>query len=173
MHSPSLPATGFTYAIGCRLTELYLPVTACSNCRSISANIELAPNLNNEGSNQARPNSSFINPSQSSDCFAVLIPPAGLYPTAIPVRSAYSRIARTITSDTGSVAFTASFPVDVLIKSAPAIIATQLALATFRKRQQIPRPQDRLHMRRPTRLLERRHLVIQRIPLTIETHAPA
>ncbi len=129
-----------SHAIGCRLTAEYLPVTKCSNCRSISASIELAPNLNKLGSNQGRPSSSFISASQSSDCFAVLIPPAGLYPTAIPVRSAYSRIARTITRLTGSVAFTASLPVLVLMKSLPAIIATQLARATFRSVSRSPVP---------------------------------
>ncbi len=46
-----------------------------------------------------------------------------------------------MTSETGSVAFTLSLPVDVLIKSAPAIIATQLARATLRSviRSPVPR----------------------------------
>ncbi len=43
----------------------------------------------------------------------------------------YARMARVITTPTGSVAFTGSFPVDVLMKSAPAIIATRLARATL------------------------------------------
>ena len=59
------------------------------------------------------------------DCFAVRIPPAGLNPTAIPVCCAYSRIARTMTRLTGSVAFVGSLPVEVLMKSAPAIMATK------------------------------------------------
>lgn len=37
-------------------------------------------------------------------------------------------MARSITMATGKVAFTVSFPVEVLIKSDPAIIATRLAL---------------------------------------------
>ncbi len=58
----------------------------------------------------------------------------------MPVRSPYSRNALTITSETGSVAFTVSFPVDVLMKSAPAIIATQLARATFLNVSKSPVP---------------------------------
>ena len=42
------------------------------------------------------------------------------------------RIARIITRLTGSVAFTVSFPVEVLMKSAPAIMQTRLARATLR-----------------------------------------
>ena len=69
--------------------------------------------------------------SQSSATFAVRMPPAGLRPTSWPVRSRYSRMARAITSPTGSVALTLSFPVEVLMKSAPAIMHTRLARATF------------------------------------------
>ena len=48
---------------------------------------------------------------------------------------------RTMVSETGSVALTDSLPVDVLMKSAPAIIATQLARATLRSviRSPVPR----------------------------------
>jgi hypothetical protein len=45
-----------------------------------------------------------------------------------------------MTSVTGRVAFTASFPVEVLMKSAPAIRQTQLAFATFRKVPKSPVP---------------------------------
>jgi len=38
-----------------------------------------------------------------------------------PVRWWYARIARTITNPTGKMALTPSFPVDVLIKSAPKV----------------------------------------------------
>src|SRR5579875_2586244 len=41
-------------------------------------------------------------------------------------------MARTITSPTGSVALTGSLPVDVLMKSAPAIMHTRLAIPTLR-----------------------------------------
>ena len=47
------------YAIGCLNPALYRPVTKCSNCRSMSPNRELAPNLNKSGVNQSLPNSSF------------------------------------------------------------------------------------------------------------------
>ena len=43
-----------------------------------------------------------------------------------------------MTNDTGRVAFTPSFPVDVLMKSAPAIMQTQLARATFRSEPSSP-----------------------------------
>src|SRR5712664_3899176 len=84
----------------------------------------LAPNRNNSALSHESPSSSFISASHSSDCFAVRMPPAGLKPTAISVSCAYSRIARVMTRLTGRVAFVASLPVDVLMKSAPAIIAT-------------------------------------------------
>src|ERR1700728_254904 len=49
-------------------------------------------------------------------------------------------MARTITSETGRVALTASLPVDVLMKSEPAIIATTEARPTFRKVRRSPVP---------------------------------
>ena len=55
-------------------------------------------------------------------------------------RWAYSRIARVMTKPTGNVAFVASFPVDVLMKSAPAIMATMLARATLRSVSRSPVP---------------------------------
>src|SRR5438309_9222568 len=45
-----------------------------------------------------------------------------------------------MTTPTGRVAFTASLPVDVLMKSAPAIIATWLARATFASVARSPVP---------------------------------
>src|ERR1700735_5336530 len=129
-----------SHANGCRYAAEYLPVTKCSSCRSISPSIELAPYRNSVGSSHDRPSSSFIVAIQSSACLAVLIPPAGLNPTAMPVRSPYSRHARIITRLTGSVAFTASLPVDVLMKSVPAIIANQLARATFLRVNKSPVP---------------------------------
>src|SRR5467141_1236765 len=100
----------------------------------------LAPNRNNSALSQESPSSSFIRASQSSDCFAVRMPPAGLKPTAIPVSCAYSRMARVMTRLTGSVALTVSLPVDVFMKSAPAIIATTLARATLRSVSKSPVP---------------------------------
>ena len=52
------------------------------------------------------------------------MPPAGLNPTLCPVRVWYSRIARHMTSETGRVAFVGSLPVEVLMKSDPAIMHT-------------------------------------------------
>lgn len=50
--------------------------------------------------------------------------------TLTPVLSWYSLMARHITRPTGSMAFTPSLPVEVLMKSAPAIIATREARYT-------------------------------------------
>ena len=63
--------------------------------------------------------------------FAVLMPPAGFIPTCRPVRSMKSRIAPSITSVTGMVAAGWIFPVEVLMKSAPAAIASSLAKRTL------------------------------------------
>ena len=112
----------------------------CSSCRSISFKRLLAPKRNSSALIHDVPSSSFINASHSMDCFAVRIPPAGLNPTAIPVSWANSRMARVITNPTGSVALVGSFPVEVLMKSAPAIIATKLARATLRNVIRSPAP---------------------------------
>ena len=53
---------------------------------------------------------------------------------------AYSRMARVMTKPTGSVALIASLPVEVLMKSAPAIMATMLARATLRSVTRSPVP---------------------------------
>ncbi len=57
-------------------------------------------------------------------------PPATLMPTARPVSRWKSRAASIMQSATGSVAFTAILPVEVLMKSAPAAIASMLACRT-------------------------------------------
>src|SRR5215475_4003261 len=59
--------------------------------------------------------------------FAVRMPPATLTPTRRPVASAKSRTADSITSATGGVAAGVTLPVEVLMKSAPASIASQAA----------------------------------------------
>ena len=98
--------------------------------------------------------------SQSIDCFAVRMPPAGLNPTAIPVCCAYSRMARTITRLTGSVAFVGSLPVEVLMKSAPAIIATIAGARDIAERQQVTCSEDDLHVRRAAGLLKSGDFVV-------------
>src|SRR5256885_16594522 len=87
--------------------------------------------------------------SQSSACFAARMPPAGLNPTAAPIRISYSRIMRVITTPTGSTALTGSLPVDVLMKSAPAIIATMLARATLVSVARSPVPRIAFMCARP------------------------
>ena len=114
------------------------------------------------------PSSSFMSVSQSSDWRAVRRPPAGLNPTAMPVRSWYSRIARVITRPTGSVALTGSLPVEVLMKSAPAIMATRLARATLRSVPRSPVPEDHLAVRRSTGLLEGCDLLVKTMPVSSE-----
>ena len=56
------------------------------------------------------------------------IPPAGFIPIVRPVVWRKSRIASSIARVTGRVAFVATFPVEVLMKSAPAYIAIIEAL---------------------------------------------
>ena len=110
------------------------------------------------------PSSSFISASHSMDCFAVRIPPAGLNPTAMPVSCAYSRIARVMTKPTGSVALVGSFPVEVLMKSAPAIMATKLARATLRSVSRSPVPRMTFICAEPAGLFERGNLVVKGLP---------
>ena len=61
----------------------------------------------------------------------VRIPPAGLTPIIWPVCSRKSRTASSMISVTGSVAAGWTLPVEVLMKWAPAIIASQLARRTL------------------------------------------
>src|SRR6266566_5431965 len=136
----------------------------------MSVSKELAPNLNKEGRSQRSPSSSFIRISQSSACLAVRMPPAGLKPIVDPVRVSYSRIIRAITTPTGSTAFTDSLPVDVLMKSAPAIIATMLARATLVSVARSPVPRMAFMCTRPppARVAKRAHFGVQRRPVAGE-----
>ena len=79
---------------------------------------------------------------------------AALNPTAMPVSCAYSRIALVITKPTGSVALVGSLPVDVLMKSAPAIMATKLARATLRRVSKSPAPRITFMCARPLACLK-------------------
>ena len=63
--------------------------------------------------------------------FALRMPPASFTPTTWPVDSAKSRAASSITRATGGVAATGTLPVEVLMKSAPASMASQLARRTL------------------------------------------
>jgi hypothetical protein len=62
---------------------------------------------------------------------AVRIPPAGLTPTCRPCASRKSRTASSMTIVTGSVAAGLTLPVEVLMKSAPASMASQDARLTL------------------------------------------
>ena len=59
------------------------------------------------------------------------MPPAGFTPTRSPVGSCQSRTACSITCVTGSVAAGLTLPVEVLMKSPPASIASQDARRTL------------------------------------------
>ncbi len=59
------------------------------------------------------------------------MPPAGLTPTWRPPAARKSRTASSITSVFAGVALTATLPVEVLMKSAPASIASQEARRTL------------------------------------------
>ena len=61
----------------------------------------------------------------------VLMPPAALTPMRVPVWSPKSRTASSISNVTGKVAAGDTFPVLVLMKSAPACMASQLARRTL------------------------------------------
>ena len=65
-------------------------------------------------------------------------------------------------------AFIASLPVDVLMKSAPAIIATQLARATLRSVIRSPVPRIAFMCAGAAGLLKRRNFVVERLPLAVE-----
>ena len=66
------------------------------------------------------------------------MPPAGLKPIVVRRSARDSRgCARTITRPTGSVALTSSLPVEVLMKSAPACIATIEARVDVAQRRQV------------------------------------
>ena len=114
------------------------------------------------------PSSSFIRIWYSSTDLAVDTPPAGLKPIVTPVRSRYSRIMRTITSETSSVALTPSLPVDVLMKSAPAIMQTIDARATFESVRDVAGGENRLDVRRAAGRAEVAHFVVERLPVAGE-----
>lgn len=79
----------------------------------------LAPIRKSSGVSHSSPSSSFTRESQARESLALRMPPAGLKPTLFPVFQKKSLMARSITIATGKVAFTVSFPVEVLIKSDP------------------------------------------------------
>ena len=70
------------------------------------------------------PSVSLTSTSMCIACLVVLTPPAALTPMICPVRQAWSRTVSSITSTTPGVAPVLALPVDVLMKSAPASIAS-------------------------------------------------
>ena len=75
------------------------------------------------------------------------MPPAGLKPISTPVRSQIVADHAHHHELTGSVALTSSLPVEVLMKSAPAIMQTIDALRDVAQRLQVAGAEDRLQMR--------------------------
>ena len=81
-------------------------------------------------------------------------------PTTRPVSSWTSRIASSITSATGSVAALGSLPVDVLMKSAPAAIASSDGAAHVVVGAELAGLEDHLEVRVAARLLHAHDLVV-------------
>src|SRR5215217_6530676 len=92
---------------------------------------ELAPSRYRSGVSHSGPSVSCTCTRYWIAFLAVRMPPAGFIPTRRPVSSYTSRIASSMTSCTGSVAAPGSFPVDVLMKSPPAAIASSDARRTL------------------------------------------
>ena len=98
---------------------------------STSLRSDEAPNRNRSGVIQAVPSVSLSTQRYWIACLAVLIPPAGFIPMMSPVSSWTSRITSSMQSVTGSVAAGLTLPVEVLMKSAPAAIASSDARRTL------------------------------------------
>ena len=98
---------------------------------STSLSSDEAPKRNRSGVIQAAPSVSLRTQRYWIACFAVRIPPAGFMPTTRPVSSCTSLITSSMQSVTGSVAAGLTLPVDVLMKSAPAAIASREARRTL------------------------------------------
>ena len=90
-----------------------------------------APKRNQSGSSQSSPAVSFTVTRYLMASLLVRMPPAGLTPTCRPVAARKSRTASSMISVTGSVAAGLTLPVEVLMKSPPASIASQLARRTL------------------------------------------
>src|SRR5215475_15005895 len=90
-----------------------------------------APSRNNRGSSQSSPAVSFTSTRYRMASLAARMPPAALTPTRRSAEPAKSRTASSMTRVTGSVAAGATLPVEVLMKSAPASIASQEARRTL------------------------------------------
>ena len=93
------------------------------------------------------------------------MPPAGLTPTCWPVASRKSRTASSMIIVTGRVAAGWTLPVEVLMKSAPAVIASQRGPPDVVVGLQLAGLEDHLQVRRaavgaPARLADRDDLVV-------------
>ena len=85
---------------------------------------------NQSGVSQSGPAVSLTSTRCLIASFVVRMPPAGLTPTWRPVAARKSRTASSITRQTGRVAAGEILPVEVLMKSPPASIASQEARRT-------------------------------------------
>ncbi len=99
--------------------------------RSISSSTLLAPMRKRLGCSQRSPSSSFTRQTYSSACFRGADSARGLESHGSAGFAGVIADGPRHHHAAGSVAFTVSLPVDVLMKSAPAIMATRLARATF------------------------------------------
>ena len=100
-------------------------------CMSRSLSRLDAPIRNQSALSQSAPAVSLISTRYLSASLAVRMPPAGFTPTCLPVVWRKSRTASSMIMVTGSVAAGVIFPVDVLMKSAPASIASHEARRTL------------------------------------------
>jgi len=73
---------------------------------------------------------------------------------------------------TGKVAFVGSLPVEVLMKSAPAIMGHHASPRHIAQRQQIAGSENYFHVSGSASLLERRHFVVKCLPASAKTMAP-
>ena len=72
---------------------------------------------------------------------------------------------------TGSVALTASLPVEVLMKSAPGHHAHHAGARDIAQRLELAGAEDRLEVRVAAGLAEGAHLVVERLPVCRSAHA--
>ena len=100
-------------------------------CSSRSPRRLEAPKRNQSGVSQSGPAVSFTSTRCRTASFVVRMPPAGLTPIWRPVAFRKSRTASSMTRPTGSVEAGETLPVLVLMKSAPASMASHEARRTL------------------------------------------
>ena len=152
------------YASGCRYSAEYRPVAKCSNCRSISPSSPLAPNRNISARIHDSPSSSLIIASQSS---RLLRRPDTACRLEAHRHTGFLRVvtnrARHHQADRqGRVR--RLFPGRSLDEVRARHHRHHTRPRHVPQRQQVAGPEDHLHVSRSARLLERRNLIVERLP---------